>query len=262
MAGFDRINERYIRLGLFLSMGQGSLSSELEDRVLSDEFMLGHYFRRDTDRGYLLVQGGVGNHRYDTRRRITFGSLEPDWVTNEIHYIDRTARNEHSAFLGTAHVEAGLRYRNTVLNLAPFVGLQYTGLIREGFTERGAGSLNLTSKMQDYHSFRTMFGMRFDTIPFRVRNGLASFYGNVAWMYEFEADKRHTEFTARFSDAGVMKGATFTVDGNDPGRDWVQAGWGLNFDFNANVRGFTGYDAHANQKQVLHSANLGFVIQR
>jgi len=248
MAGFDRLNERHLRLGLFLSMGQGSLSSDLQDRVISHEFMLGHYLRRDTDRSYILLQTGVGNHRYDTRRQISF--------------IDRTARNQHNAFLATTHAEVGLRYRNTILNLSPFAGVQYTGLIREGFTERGAGSLNLTSKMEDYHSLRSMFGMRFDSQPFRVRNGLASFYGNVAWMYEFEADRRHSEFTAQFTDAGVLSGPTFTVRGNDPGRDWVQAGFGLNYDVNTNFRGFVGYDAHANQRQVMHSANLGFVFQR
>jgi outer membrane autotransporter protein len=142
------------------------------------------------------------------------------------------------------------------------VGLQYTGLVREGFTERGAGSLNLTTDMEHYHCFRTMFGLRLDSVPFRLRNGLASFYGNVAWMYEFEADRRHSEFTARFSDVGVLSGPSFTVHGNDPGRDWVQAGFGLNFDVNANFRGFAGYDAYANQRQVLHSANLGFIYQR
>ena len=257
MAGFDRINDRQIRLGLFLSMGQSSLSSELEDRMTSQEFMLGHYLRRDTDRSYLLVHAGVGTHRYDTRRKITFGYSDIDDL-----FLDRTARNQHSAYLATAHAEAGLRYRNTVLNLSPFVGLQYTGLYREGFTERGAESLNLTSKAEDYHSLRTMFGMRFDSAPFRVRSGLASFYGNVAWMYELEADKRHTEFTARFSDSGVLSGPSFTVHGNDPGRDWVQAGFGLNYDVNANFRGFTGYDAYANQRQVMHSANLGFIYQR
>jgi len=248
MAGFDRFNERHLRLGLFLSMGEGSLSSDLQDRTLSKEFMLGHYLRRDTNRGYMLFQAGLGNHRYDTRRSLTF--------------IDRTARNQHSAFLATAHFETGLRYRNTILNLSPFVGAQYTGLVREGFTEHGAGSLNLTTGLQDYHSFRTMFGMRFDSMPLRVRNGLASFYGNVAWMYEFEASKRHSEFTARFSDSGLLTGSSFTVHGNDPGRDWVQAGFGLNYDINAQFRGFAGYDAYANQRQVMHSASLGVIYQR
>jgi outer membrane autotransporter protein len=213
--------------------------------------MLGHYFRKDGDYGYMLFQAGIGTHSYNTRRGIEF--------------IERTAQNQHSAFLLTGHVETGLRYRNSIFNLAPFAGLQYTGLLREGFTEHGAGSLNLTADHENYHVFRPMFGVRFDSVPFRLRNGLASFYGNVAWMYEFEATRRQSEFTARFTEAGMVGGQTmssFTVRGNDPGRDWVQAGFGLNYDVNRNLRGFAGYDAYANQRQVLHSANLGFVYQR
>ena len=260
MVGFDRLNERQRRLGLFISAGQGSLSSELQDRAITHEFMVGHYFRKDGQYGYMLAHAGLGTHRYDTRRHISFGYFNPAGTEN--YFIDRTARNQHSAFLATAHFETGLRYRNSILNLSPFVGVQYTGLIRQGFTEHGAGSLNLTSGLEDYHSLRTMFGMRFDTTPFRANKGLISFYGNAAWSYEFEADKRHSEFTARFTDAGVLSGPTFTVNGNDPGRDWVQAGFGLNYDFNANFRGFAGYDAYANQRQVLHSANLGIIWQK
>jgi outer membrane autotransporter protein len=141
--------------------------------------------------------------------------------------------------------------------------MQYTGLVREGFTESGAGSLNLTADMETFHSVRAMFGMRFDSRAFRFHKGLASMYGNAAWMYEFEPNtKRHTEFTARFSDVGLLSGNSFTVHGNDPGRDWVQTGFGLNYDMTANFRGFAGYDAYANTKQVMHSANLGFVYQR
>jgi len=254
MVGFDRTNERQRRLGLFLSAGDGSLSSDLNDRTLSKEFMLGHYFRKDGQYGYMLVQAGVGTHRYDTRRQITFGCDD--------NFINRTATNQHNAFLATGHFEMGFRYRGGILNLSPYAGLEYTGLLREGFTENGAGSLNLTADRRDYHTFRPIFGMRFDSAPFRVRNGLASFYGNVAWMYEFEAKRRPTEFTARFTEAGILDGPSFTVHGNDPGRDWVQAGFGLNYDINIKLRAFAGYDAYANQHQVLHAANLGFVYQR
>ena len=262
MAGFDRINEDRRRMGLFLSMGEGSLSGQIGDKTRTMEFMAGHYYRKDNANSYLLVQAGLGNHRYDTKRRLTFGGTDP--ITGVPYTVDRTAKNTHNSFLATAHVETGLRYRGGIFNLSPFVGAQYTALVREGFTERGANSLNLTTNMKSYDSLRTMFGMRFDSEAFRFRRGLASFYGNVAWMYEFEPNgTRHTEFTARFSDAGMLSGTPkFTVNGNDPGRDWVQAGFGLKHDIHAHLRGFIGYDAFANRNQVLHSGNIGFVWER
>jgi len=260
MVGYDRLNERQKRLGLFASVGKGYLSSELRDKVESHEIMIGHYARRDGANGYTLLQAGIGTHRYDTKRNLTFGYFDP--VTQNNYSIQRTATNQHSAFLLSVDGEMGLRYRNTFLNFSPFVGLQYTGLVRQGFTERGAGSLSLTSEMADYHSVRAKIGMRLDSEPFRVRRGLLSFYGNAAWSYEFEVDKRHSVFSARFSDSGNLTGTKYTVRGNDPGRDWVQAGAGVNHDFNANLRIFTGYDAYANQRQVLHAGQLGFIWQR
>jgi len=254
MVGFDRLNERQRRMGLFISAGQGYLASDLRDRVISQEVMIGHYARRDGAFGYTLVQAGLGTHRYDTRRNLTFGYGDS--------FLNRTATNQHSSFLLSADGEMGLRYRNNFVNFSPFLGLQYTGLVRQGFTERGAGSLNLTSDMADYHSLRAKIGMRLDSQPFRVRRGLTSFYGNAAWSYEFEVDKRHSVFSARFSDSGNLTGSSFSVRGNDPGRDWVQAGAGINHDFDANLRLFAGYDAYANQRQVLHAGQLGFIWQR
>jgi outer membrane autotransporter protein len=84
-------------------------------------------------------------------------------------------------------------------------------------------------------------------------------YGNVAWVYEFDQIcERHTTFTARYKGSN----STFTVHGNDPGRDWVQTGFGINYDFHPAMRTFLGYDAYANAHQVMHSFNLGFVYQR
>jgi outer membrane autotransporter protein len=204
------------------------------------------------------MQAGIGNHHYDTKRGITFG--DPN---DPASYINRTAKGNYDAFLTTAHVEAGLKYRGGTLNLSPFVGGQYTGLTRGAFTETGAGSLNLAADKEHFSSFRAMFGMRFDSKTFRFRQGLTSFYGNVAWMYEFEqSGTRHTEFTARFVNTGFVKEPSFTVHGNDPGRDWVQTGFGMNYDVNSFFRTFIGYDAYANTNQVMHSANIGFVYQR
>jgi outer membrane autotransporter protein len=262
MAGFDRMNDRKIRGGLFLSIGDGSLYGELQDRTLSKELMVGHYVRKDTDNIYMTMHAGLGNHNYKTKRKLSFGYYDPS--SDETYRVDRTARGKYNAFLATAHFEAGLKYRGGIFNLSPFMATQYTGLVREGFTERGADSLNLTTDMNNYHSMRTMFGVRFDSSPFRFRHGMATFYGNVAWMYEFEPNgKRYTQFSARFSDVGLLSGTPkFTIYGNDPGRDWVQTGFGFNYDRTENLRLFIGYDAYANPNQVMHTGNIGFTFQR
>jgi hypothetical protein len=262
LIGYDKVRDQRQRFGTFLSGGEGNLSSDVQDRMFSKEIMFGNYYRRDTDNGYLLMHTGFGNHNYDTKRRMTFGS-NPDHPDHDPDYfINRTATSKHNAFILTGHLETGLRYRTGYLNLAPFIAAEYTLMAREGFREDGAISLNLSSDMQAYDSFRPMFGMKFDSASFRFRDGNASFYGNVAWMYEFETIKRHTEFSARFVDAGGQYGNTFTIWGNDPGRDWVVSGFGMNYDMNRNYRISAGYDAYANQRYVIHAANIGVLLQR
>jgi len=258
LIGYDRFNSKPQRYGLFLSAGGGSLSGELGDRTFTTEFMVGPYLRQDTANTYMLLQAGIGNHHYDTKRRIVFGD-----PADPALFIDRMARNEHDAFVSTAHLEAGLRYRGGTFNLSPFVGVQATGLLRGAFTEEGnAGCVGLRAGGKTYSSFRAMFGMRFDSKSFRFFKGQASFYGNAAWMYEFEQSDRHTEFTARFVNQPGVRERAFTVHGNDPGRDWIQTGFGMNYAVTSFFRYFAGYDAYANSNQVMHSANLGFVYQR
>ncbi|MDR0328582.1 MAG: autotransporter outer membrane beta-barrel domain-containing protein [Planctomycetaceae bacterium] len=264
MGGMNAINNKTYRLGWFFSAGFGELKGNVGDKTGSMELDFGPYFRKDTRNTYLLVQAGLGFHCYDTKRRLVFGNpdkSDSNWTSNWC--LDRTAKGNFDAWLGTVHLETGLKYRGGPLNLSPFVGVQFTGLSRDKFKESGAGCLNLVSSHQGYNSFRTMFGMRLDSQAFRLYKGAASMYGNAAWLYEFEQIcTRPNEFTARFSGADPDKSPKkFTVYGNDPGRDWFQAGFGVNYDIYPHLRASLGYDAYLNTNQVMHSLNLGLVRQ-
>ena len=258
MGGFNAINNSKHRLGCVFSAGFGELKGNIGDRTCSTEILAGIHYRRDTANTYFLTQSAIGNQHYDTKRRIGFISItDPNW------WYSQTAKSDFNAPFTTSHIEAGLKYRGGILNLSPFVGAQYTGLMRKGFREKGGGELNLRSAEHVYHSIRTLFGMRLDSQTFRFHKGVASIYGNVAWVYEFDQIcDRHTKFTARLRDPQFSGLGRFTVRGNDPGRDWVQTGFGVNYDIFSDLRVSLGYDAFANTNQVMHSLNFGFVYQR
>jgi uncharacterized protein with beta-barrel porin domain len=258
MGGFNAINNSKQRLGCVFSAGFGELTGPVGDRTASTEISAGLLYRKDTANTYFLTQWAIGNQHYDTKRRIAFGSItDPNW------WYSQTAKSQFNAPFSTSHIEAGLKYRGGVMNLSPFVGAQYTGLMRKGFREKGAGDLNLRSAEHVYHSIRTLFGMRLDSRTFRFHKGVASIYGNAAWVYEFDQIcERHTKFTARLRNDQFRDLGRFTVHGNDPGRDWVQAGFGVNYDIFPELRTSLGYDALANTNQVMHSVNFGFVYQR
>jgi uncharacterized protein with beta-barrel porin domain len=250
IAGFDRVRNSRTRLGGFLSFGGGEIKGSVSDKTATEELTLGLYYRHDWDNSYILAQAGLGRHNYDTQRYL--------------EVFNRTAASKHHAYLGSLHLEAGKRYMRPFGYWHPFLGVQGIYLTRSSFTETGAGSLNLTAPEEDFYSLRQMFGMRFDSFPIPLYNGetslgAVSIYGNATWMYEFDMGTRHTEFTAGFTG---LPNQTFTVHGNDPNRDWGILGVGVNYDITTKARAFLGYDSIVNRSQVIHAANIGFILQR
>ena len=243
LIGIDRLYGCSTRSGVYASYGEGRISSDLMERSKSKELLAGLYLRRQMAIGYMLLSGGFGYNQYDTERAITF--------------VNRKTTNKHSAFVGTVYGERGLDIQREYVKLQPFVGLQYIGNQQEGFTERGANSLNLVGNITTAHSFRSLLGTRVSSNLARVKCGTLSLSGQAYWMHEFL--DAYSDFTAQFSNpnhVNFSSNAKFTVRGNDAGRDWAVIGTGLNYD-RGNWRLFTGYDITMNSKQVLHTGNAG-----
>ena len=231
------------RTGVYVSYGEGRISSDLLERSKSKELLTGLYLRRDMQVGYALVSGGLGYNQYDTERTISF--------------VNRRATNKHNAFVGTVYGERGLeiKRRNTVWQ--PFLGLQYIGNQQESFTERGADSLNLVGDLTTAHSLRSLLGTRVST---NVNRSL-SLFGQAIWMHEF-LGRTSTDFVGQFSNPGMSNFSStskFLVRGNNPGRDWAVVGAGFTRD-NGRWRVFGGYDAYINNQQVLHTGNAGLML--
>ena len=243
IVGVDRLFKKNTRTGMYFSYGEGRISSDLFDRSKSKELLVGLYLRKNLYIGYAILSGGLGYNQYDTERTISF--------------VNRKARNDHSAFVGTLYGERGLEFKTQNGKVQPFLGLQYVGNQQESFTERGANSLNLLGDIVTGNSFRSLLGSRFSTDV----NRSVSLFGQVVWMHEF-LDRTSTDFTAQFSNPGMANFSStskYTVRGNNPGRDWVILGTGLNRDAK-NWRVFAGYDAYINSRQVLHTGNAGIAF--
>jgi outer membrane autotransporter protein len=243
--GIDRLYKRNLRVGAFASYGEGRVSGNLLEHSKSNEFLAGLYLHKEMNIGYFMANTGLGNNRYDTQRTISF--------------VNRKTKNEHDAIVGTVYLERGLELKRQHGIYQPFFGLQYVGSQQNGFTEQGAGSLNLSAASTDGHSLRSLLGSRFNSNARIFNNGKLSYYGNAIWMHEFL--RSYTNFSAEFSNPAFVNFSSdgkFTVRGNDSKRDWAILGAGLNFEKNR-VRLFAGYDAYVNGQQVLHTGNAGLV---
>jgi len=89
---------------------------------------------------------------YTTRRHIAFGD------------INRTATGTFDASTFTGYAELGMDAQNDTVTFQPFLSLQYTDISRDGFTETGADSINLTVASEGVTSTQAAVGLRMSTL--------------------------------------------------------------------------------------------------
>lgn len=210
-AGADyRLNDNAVVGGaLGWLHGHGSTYAPGSGTVDSQSFRLGGYgalfgghFQGDL---YL----GLGVDSFNTRRDVVFGSLA------------RTATGSPSGTELSIH--PSLRYDLETRDWgtwSPFYQLKYDRLAIGGFTESGAGALDLDVGPQTDESLQQTMGLRFsqkldfDTLDWTP-------FASLGWRHEFAEQSR--PITASFAEAG---GAPFQVMSGDVARDGAVIGAG------------------------------------
>ena len=240
IVGLDRLYGNTTRAGLYVSYGEGRISKNLNQTSDSKELLVGLYLRKEMEIGYVILNGGLGYDQYDTERQFI-----GNWA----------AKSKHSGFVGTAYAERGLEFQGEYVKWQPFFGLQYIGNQQQGFTENGICPLNLAGDITTANSFRSLLGIRLSTNLARTHRGSLALFGQSIWMHEF-LNETSTNFTGKF--AALPNNGTYTVSGNNAGRDWAILGTGLTYD-TRQWRLFAGYDISMNERQVLHTGNAGAV---
>jgi len=120
-------------------------------------------------------------------------------------------------------VEAGYRVEiggPAETYVTPFARLQGATATQNGFTESGAGSLNLTVASQTTNSLRSVLGVQFGgAMDMGWRDKLAA-QVKLGWSHEFASTDRPV--TASFAGAPALP---FTTYGAAPNRDGVVIGF-------------------------------------
>ncbi|MCY7287146.1 MAG: autotransporter domain-containing protein, partial [Cryobacterium sp.] len=137
------------------------------------------------------------------------------------------------------------------MKLRPFVGIDYSNGRIKGFTETGAGALNLSVARIDAKRTDALVGLDLSSSP----TATISPYGRVAYRYGF---KRHDDdVTALFNGNGA---STFTVSGPDYGRSAFDADAGLNFNISRTAALFAGYEGRFRKGLNSHGVSAGLRI--
>jgi autotransporter-associated beta strand protein len=188
--------------------GHASVDTAAGGTVDDDSARYGTYAsaRAGDLRANLYVGGALDF--FKTARNISFGT------------VARTAKGAPMA--NEFNMSSGLSYdvRTTQWGIfSPFAGLDYDRMMINGFTETGAGTLDLAVAPQTAESMRSNVGLKYSqklTSDARVYVP----YVSLGWRHEFDNQSR--PITAQFAGA-----SPFTVATGDTARDGTILGAGL-----------------------------------
>jgi autotransporter-associated beta strand protein len=211
-AGLDRLVAPGLRIGATMGYLNGQQwVSGFSGSGTSDTVQAGLYGTWDLGHFYADALAGYAYSFNHMTRDIALPNL-----------ASRTARGQTGANQVFGQFETGYRVdlaEATKSYMTPFARLQGVTATQDGFSETGAGSLNLTVAAQTTNSLRSVFGMRtgaaFD-MGWRDRLALSF---SLGWAHEFADTARPVTATL----AGAP-GAAFTTYGVSPQRDGAAIG--------------------------------------
>ncbi|HEX8962295.1 MAG TPA: autotransporter outer membrane beta-barrel domain-containing protein, partial [Rhodocyclaceae bacterium] len=113
-----------------------------------DSFQAAAYGNWQDEGYYLSGMAGIGRHKTNARRQVVAGNLNAQ------------AAAAYQSWTGTAAAETGRNFDLSHLTVTPFVGLAYTHLRSDAFTESGAGAGNLQVGVGRQNSLESSLGVR------------------------------------------------------------------------------------------------------
>jgi len=177
----------YTDIDLDSNNGSGTINSNFAS-------LYGSYFTKEM---YLETSLAYSWQRFSNNRNVVVGSLQ------------NTAHSDHDGNAFAASLEGGYNFDLGKLLVQPIAALQYINLEEDGFTETGAGSVNLIIDDRSTESLTSDLGLRFAKV-FPTDFGSLIPELRVTWKHDFEIDDQ--VITAAFKGAPNV---TFDVPGQD-----------------------------------------------
>ena len=198
--------------------------------------------------GEVYVNAIVGGayHGYNADRRIQFGT------------IDRTAQGNTGAWEFDAAVATGYDFEAGGFVFGPMTSLQYTYLGVQGFTETGAGSLNL--EVDPYNSSSLLYSLGGQVAyPIEATKDLTLTPMIFAsWQHEF----LQNAYNINSAFVGGGPAAPFSYETEEPLRDFLYAGAGIGWSWGDRWEGYVSYSASAGNPQVIsHNIYVGVGVK-
>lgn len=231
-----------LAVGLLFSYGHTEANLDpIGSELSADTFGFGGYAAWQYEGWHADAHALAGWNNYDQSRRIVLPGL------------DRTANSSPDGQQVTAAVNGGYNWKKGGWSFGPLAGVQYVHLNIDGYTETGAGALDLAVNRQQTDSLRSSLGGRV-SYDIKLSNGMVlTPEVRLSWQHEFLDDSRGV--VATFSDPSA---GAFSVRTDDPSRDWALLGLSLTGSLSERTSVFADYELQAGQSNfIAQSIALG-----
>jgi uncharacterized protein with beta-barrel porin domain len=211
MIGYDRLIDAETSVGLGLGYARSTIKeSTFQDASTdSNTYQATAYIGHEHGPWYVNGDVSFGWNDYTGIRNISFPGF------------DRAAQAGYSGQDYTGFVTTGYHFFTPGLTITPLASLQYTHMNIAGYTETGAGDVNLQIKSQSYDFVESGLGVKV-AHPFSYRDTPFVPEAHFKWFHDF-SDTSFTN-TATFAGAGSP---SFTTPGLRMAADTFNVGAGL-----------------------------------
>jgi outer membrane autotransporter protein len=210
---------------------------DYDSKVKMDGYTVGAYGTWYSKGFFVDGQASYGWADYRNTRRIVFPG------------IDRTATSKPVGKQLTLYGGTGYEFSVNKWTLVPSVSFQYTRLNLDGYTESGAGALDLNVNSQDTQSLMGNIGGRV-YYTFDTRRALIMPFIHASYGYEFLGGAQTV--TSRLAQGS----SPFTIETPSPDRNFVLCGAGASMFLPNGASLNIGYTAQIGMdKYIAHSIN-------
>ncbi|MCG6870512.1 MAG: autotransporter outer membrane beta-barrel domain-containing protein [Gammaproteobacteria bacterium] len=180
---------------------------------------------------------GYSRNNFDLQRSVVIPSNNPNIAPQAV-----TA--ESSPDSNQFYIAGGVGYDidTGAWNYGPFLDLRYLNADIDGYTETGAGGLNLQVDSQDFDSLQTVLGFQ-GAYAMSQSFGVLQPYLRAAWHHEFLNDSRtiNSQYVNEFIPVGGSP-TLLPVVTEAPDRNWGTIGVGLSSVFQGGWQGYFLYE--------------------
>lgn len=233
MFGGDRALTPDVTVGLAGDIAQSSAGGGNN----TTSYGLSGYGNWSLGDAFITGNAGYTYDQYDTGRVLSFGGL------------NRSATGHTDGGEISAGATVGYRVRLDGVLLEPQAGVQWLQVSRGGYTEKGAGALNLTLHELDYSALQTSLGSRLTTTWHTDGGNAITPVLRAAWLHDFRSRMVTSE--------AVLAGSSFAVTGPGTGRDGAGVGAGVTVQDGDALSLYANYDGDIRRGETDHVVSAG-----